>query len=109
MLFLLFYIFSITILLIPILKIINYNILDENILFLLITNYTLNITVALFFGYFKNYLFSLIFIIFLLTFTILLTKDFKKIFGTYIITSVPYLLMVSFSFVYILITFINHL
>ena len=55
MLFFLFYILSITILLIPILKIINYNILDESILFFLITNYILNISVALFFGYFLTF------------------------------------------------------
>lgn len=107
MLFFLFYILSITILLIPILKIINYNILDESILFFLITNYILNISVALFFGYFSNFFLSLIAISFLLIFSILLIKDFKRIFGAYQLSSVPYLLMVSFSFVYILITFLQ--
>ena len=109
MLFFLFYIFAILLLLIPILKIINYNILDEGILFLLITNYILNISVALFYGYFANYFFSLIAISFLLSFTFLLIKDFKRILGNYPLSSVPYLLMVSYSFVYILITFLQNI
>ena len=75
MLFFLFYIISLVLILIPILKIIEYNLLNENTLFLLLTNYILNIGVAIFFGYFYNLLFSLIAASFLLSFAFLLIKE----------------------------------
>ena len=105
MLFFLFYIISLVLILIPIIKIVEYNLLNENTLFLLLTNYILNIGVAIFFGYFYNLLFSLIAASFLLSFAFLLIKDFKKLFGFYSLPSIPYFLMVFYSFVYILITF----
>ncbi len=105
MLFFLFYIISITLLLIPIFKVLNYNLFNENTLFLLLTNYILNIGVAIFFGYYYNLLFSLIAISVLLSFAFLLIKDFKRLFGFYDLASVPYFLMVFYSFVYILINF----
>ena len=107
MLFFLFYIISIALMLIPIFKIINYNLQNEDTLFLILTNYILNIGCAVFFGYFYNLLFSLIAISFLLSFAFLLIRDFKRLFGFYELASVPYLLMVFYSFVYILINFIQ--
>ena len=107
LLFFLFYIICVGLLLIPIFKIVEFNILNENTLFLLLTNYILNIGVAIFFGYFYNLLFSLIAISFLLSFAFLLIKDFKRLFGSYNLTSIPYFLMVFYSFVYILITFLQ--
>ena len=107
MLFFLFYIISVALLLIPILKVIDFNILDESILFLLLTNYILNIGTVIFFSYFYNLLFSLICVSCLLSFAFSLVKDFKRLFGVYSLHSVPYLLMVSYSFVYILITFLQ--
>ena len=88
---------------------INYNLINYDSLFLLLTNYILNISIALFFGYYNNYFLSLIAISFLVFMAILLIKDFKNIFGTYLLTTIPYLLTVSFSFVYISITFIQHI
>ena len=107
LLFFLFYIICAGLLLIPIFKIVEFNILNENTLFLLLTNYILNIGVAIFFGYFYNLLFSLIAISFLLSFAFLLIKDFKRLFGSYNLASIPYFLMVFYSFVYILIAFLQ--
>ena len=103
----LLYIVVIALIIEPIWKIISFDLMDENILFLVLTNYLLNIAVALFFLFFHNMLFSLISITLLSVFTILLTLRFKKIFGFYKLTSVPYLLYVLFMFTYILINFIQ--
>ncbi len=107
MFFYILYIFSLICLLIPILKIINFGILRENTIFLLLTNYILNITSVIFFGYFQNYLFATFFLLTLLIFAGLLIKEFKNLIGSYELLSVPYLLVVSYSFVYCLITLLQ--
>lgn len=109
MIFYLFYIISVLLIVIPIFKIVNYNILNENTLFLLLTNYILNIAVVIFLCYFQNYFFSLIFGIILLIFAFLLIKDFKKIFGNYELVSVPYFLVVFYTLMYILILFFQNI
>ncbi|HIU11443.1 MAG TPA: tryptophan-rich sensory protein [Candidatus Onthocola stercorigallinarum] len=103
MFFYILYIISLICLLIPIFKIINYGILRENTTFLLLTNYILNITSAIFFGYFQNYLFATLFLIALLIFACLLIKEFKNLIGFYELLSIPYLLVVSYSCVFSLI------
>ena len=102
-----FYTLVIFLLLFPIFKIISYDLFNDNTCFLLLTNYILNIAVALFWGYFNNLLFSVLFCFILSIFAILLIKNFKKILGFYQLLSIPYLLMILFSSVYILILFIQ--
>ena len=105
MFFYLLYIIALICILFPTLKLVNYYLLNENTIFLLATNYILNIASALFFGFFHNYLFASIFLFMLLIFSTFLIKEFKKILGFYQLLSIPYLLVVSYSFVYTLILF----
>lgn len=103
----LLYVVVIALLLEPIWKIITFDLMDDDTLFLILTSYLLNVATAIFFLFFQNMLFSLISITMLSVFTILLILKFKKVFGFYKLTSIPYLLYVLFMFTYILINFIQ--
>ena len=103
----LLYVVSIALVLEPIWKVVSFDLMNEDTLFLILTSYLLNIATALFFLFFQNMLFSLISITMLSIFAILLILRFKKVFGFYKLTSIPYLLYVLFMFTYILINFIQ--
>lgn len=105
MIFYFFYILALLLLLSIILKLVSYHLLDESITFFLITNYILNIAIVIFFCYFENYLFSLFFLLALLIFALFLLKDLRRIIGYIPLRSIPYLLLVIFSFVKVLILF----
>jgi hypothetical protein len=105
--FYILYIIVVFLLLEPIYKLCSFNLLNENSLFLILSNYLLNIGVVIFYFLFSNLLLSLIFITLLSIFTILLIFNFKHHFGYFKLTSIPYLLLVLFSNTYILISFIE--
>lgn len=107
MLFILLYAFVLLFLLEPILKTCYYNLLNEDTIFLLLSSYLLNIATAIFFGYYHNITLSFISSFILSIFTIQLVINFKKIFGFFKLTTVPYLLFILYSFVYLLIRFIE--
>lgn len=88
-----FYIISILFIVVILLKIHNFRLFNEALIFSSLTNYLLLFSTSIFFYYFSNYLFSLISGILLLIFSIILILDFKKILGFIPILSIPYLLI----------------
>ena len=89
MLHYIFYIISLVLLTILLLKINNYHLF----VFSVGTNYLLILSTFLFYLYFQNYLFALFSAGLLFLFNILLNIDFKRILGYFSILSVPYFLM----------------
>lgn len=88
-----FYIISILFIVIILLKIYNFHLFNESLIFSSLTNYLLLFSTSIFFYYFSNYLFAFVSGILLLIFTIILLHDFKKILGYIPILSIPYLLI----------------
>lgn len=102
--FIFLYILSLIFIVSTLLKINNFHLFDDTIIFSALTNYLLIFSNLIFLFYFENYLFSFINSILLIIFSILLLHDFKRILGYLPITSIPYLLIN----IYILIsTFLN--
>lgn len=101
--FLLFFIFSILYLLIPIIKIIMNDKLDNNSIFLYLSNYILLFSILVFYNYFNNYIYSFIISVFLMIFSFLLIRDFKSKMGYYQILSIPYFILTIYMFSYLLI------
>ena len=87
MLHYIFYIISLVLLTILLLKINNYHLFDDALVFSVGTNYLLILST------FLNYLFALFSAGLLFLFNILLNIDFKRILGYFSILSVPYFLM----------------
>lgn len=93
MLHYIFYMISLVLLTILLLKINNYHLFDDALVFSVGTNYLLILSTFLFYLYFQNYLFALFSAGLLFLFNILLNIDFKRILGYFSILSVPYFLM----------------
>ena len=102
MLFLLIYIFTLILVSYNIYELIKANKLNNDLLFLLSTNYLLNISTALFFGYYNNLIISLISASMLLVFSVILLFAIKKVWGCFKITMIPYTYLTCFVFFYIL-------
>lgn len=102
----LFYIISLFLLVTILLKINNYHLFNDALIFSTATNYLLCFSTSCFFYYFHNYLFALISSILLLLASILLLHDIKKALGYIPLTSIPYLLINIYYFFKI---FINYL
>lgn len=102
--FIFLYIVSLILIVCVLLKINNFHLFDDALIFSSLTNYLLVFAQSLFMFYFENYLFSFISSILLIIFTILLLYDFKRILGYLPIASILYL----FMNIYLLITtFLN--
>ena len=93
MLHYIFYIISLVLLVILLLKINNYHLFDEALVFSVSTNYLLIFSTFIFYLYFQNYLFALLSAGLLLLFNILLNIDFKRILGFYPVLGIPYFLI----------------
>lgn len=91
--FIVLYIISLIFIVGILLKINNFHLFDEPLIFSSLTNYLLIFSIFLFSFYFENFLFSVISSILLIIFTILLLYDFKRILGYLPILSIFYLLM----------------
>lgn len=91
--FIFIYIVSLIFIVCILLKINNFHLFDDALIFSSLTNYLLVFAQSLFTFYFKNYLFSFISSILLIIFTILLLYDFKRILGYLPIASILYLFM----------------
>ena len=102
--FIFLYILSLIFIVYILLKINNFHLFDDALIFSSLTNYLLIFAHSLFAFYFENYLFSFISSILLIVFTLLLLYDFKRILGYLPIVSISYL----FMNIYLLIsTFLN--
>lgn len=102
--FIFLYIVSLILIVCVLLKINNFHLFDDALVFSSLTNYLLVFAQSLFTFYFENYLFSFVSSILLIIFTILLLYDFKRILGYLPIASILYL----FMNIYLLITtFLN--
>lgn len=103
--FIFLYIVSLILIVCVLLKINNFHLFDDALIFSSLTNYLLVFAQSLFTFYFENYLFFHLFSsILLIIFTILLLYDFKRILGYLPIASILYL----FMNIYLLITtFLN--
>lgn len=96
------FLISLSLLVIPLLKISHFHLYDDALIFSSATNYLLLFSTSLFFFYFHNYPFSLISSISLILFTILLYKDIKRILGFIPLYSYIYLLYNLYTLISIL-------
>lgn len=103
----LFYIITLILVLLIFIKLNSYNLIDCSILFFLLTNLLLNFSTAIFFLYFKNYLFSLISIFMLFIFSLYMYKDIKRILGYFPLSYVPYILFIIYKLFEISIIFVQ--
>ena len=85
----LFYIISLFLLVTVLLKINNYHLFNDALIFSTITNYLLNFSTSIFYFYFENYLFGLISSILLILFSI---SIFSPSFFCFVCTSLLLLL-----------------
>ena len=83
-------------------QLIRKDLLNNNLVFLIISNYLLNVSTALFFGYYNNGIIASISALFLMIFATLLLFEIKKAFKKYKFFTFPYTYMTYFSFFYIL-------
>lgn len=102
-----FYILSVLLVTTIILEIHSFNLIDASLTFFVLTNLLLNISTALFYLYFSNYLLSLINIFSLFVFALLFFKDLKRIIGYYPLRFFPYLFLIIYKFFEISIIFIQ--
>lgn len=98
----LLYVIALALLLIPILKINNYHLLDNALIFSLITNYLLNFTTTLFSSYYYNFYLLIFSYSLLIIFSFLLIFDIRRVLGYIPLSSLPYLLYNVFSFLLVL-------
>lgn len=83
-------------------QLINKNLMNEDLIFLLLCNYLLNITTALFFGFYNSLTWSLISSFLLLIFAVILYFKIIKTFNKFKFFPLPYLSLVFFVFYFIL-------
>lgn len=72
--------------------------MNNDLAFFVICNYILSFTFLVFFFYFKDVLFSLVDIFFLLLNTIFICYELKNIYSKYNLLSIPYLIYIVFVF-----------
>ena len=102
----LFYLISLFLLVTILLKINNYHLFNDALIFSTITNYLLNFSTSIFYFYFENYLFGLISSILLILFSILLLHDIKKVLGYIPLASLPYIIINIITFIKIIHNFL---
>lgn len=100
--FLFFYFFFTLFLCFTIYQVICNHKMDNDLLFLIACNYLLNITVALFYGYYHSLLFSTISIILLTIFATELIFKITTTFNKIKFFSLPYLFLVYFSLFFLI-------
>lgn len=100
--FYLFFLFSIIYILIPIIKIIILDKLDNNTLFLLLTNYILLFGIIIFYALFITSIYPVILALFLMISSFFLLRDLKRQLHYYQLLSVPYFLITIYIFSYTL-------
>lgn len=101
----LFYIISLFLIVTILLKINNFHLFDDPLIFSIATNYLLIFSTSIFYFYFKNYLFALISSILLIIFSILLIHDFKRILGYIPLTSIPFIITNFITLINIIINY----
>lgn len=106
MLHYIFYIVSLVLLIYLLLKVNNYHLFDDALIFSISINYLLIFSTFVFYLYFQNYLFAVISCSLLVLFNILLNIDFKRIFGYYPIVSMPYFFMNIVTFIKIILDYL---
>ena len=72
--------------------------INNNILFFIIGNYILNISLIIFLIHFKNFLLSLIISIILIAFSYTLILSLKEKIGKYYLLSIPYFIYMIYIF-----------
>ena len=97
-LFFLIYIAVIIYILIPICKIIWNDLLDNDLLYLLSSNYILLFMLSIIFNYQTNLIYSILISFTLMVFSFLLIRKIKYIYNRYQILSLPYLFFVVYLF-----------
>ena len=102
-LFYLTYVFSILYISIPIFKLIIEDLINNNTLFLLLSNYILLFGLSILYGFYNSVFYSLIIAFILMIFAFLLIRDFKTLFGRYQLLSMPYYILTIYMFSYILV------
>ena len=102
-LFFLIYIAVVIYITIPIIKIVWYEKLDNDLLFLLCTNYILIFLLSIIFNYETNLIYSILISLTLMITSFLLIRKIKDIFGNYQILSLPYFCFSVYVFTNILV------
>ncbi|MEG0794539.1 MAG: tryptophan-rich sensory protein [Bacilli bacterium] len=103
MMFYAFYVCFLSFISFSIYQVVCSNKMNNDMLFLIAANYLLNISTTIFFFIYSNLLLALLSSIFLLIFAFFLIRSIKNVFGVYKFFSIPYLLLVSYAFSFILI------
>ena len=86
---------------ITIYQLINDKLMNEDLFFLICCNYLLNITTAIFFGYYSNLIFAFFSSLLLLIFATMLYYQIIKAFDKIKVFPIPYLFLVYFVFFFI--------
>lgn len=102
-LFFMIYIACVVYITIPICKIIWYDKLDNNLTFLLSTNYIFIFLLSIIFSYHSNIIYSILISLTLMILSFLLIRKIKNIFGCYQLLSIPYFILSVYVFSSILI------
>ena len=103
-LFYLFFLFSIIYIMIPIIKIILLDKLDNNTLFILLTNYILLFGIIIFYALYTYSIYPVILAFFLMISAFYLLRDLKRHLYYYQLLSLPYFLITIYIFSYSLIS-----
>lgn len=104
-LFFIIYIAVIIYITIPICKIIWYDLLDNDLIILLCSNYLLIFLLSIIFDYHNNLIYSILICLTLLILAFLLIRKIKSIFGKYQLLSIPYFIFIIYIFSNILMFF----
>ena len=102
-LYFLIYIAVILYIIIPICKIVWLDLLDNDLIFLLCSNYLLLFLLSIIFDYQHNLLLSILVSLTLVIFSFFLIRKMKKIFNHYQLLSLPYFCFCVFTFSNILV------
>ena len=102
-LYFLIYVAIILYIIIPICKIVWLNYLDNDLIFLLCSNYLLLFLLSLVFDYNHNLILSILISLTLVILSFFLIRKIKKIFGHYQLLSLPYFCFCVFTFSNILV------
>lgn len=102
-LFFIIYIAIIIYITIPICKIVWYDLIDNDLTFLLCCNYILLFFLAIIFNYRTNLIYSILISFSLMIASFLLIRKIKSIMGSYRILSIPYFCFTVFLFSNILV------
>ncbi len=102
-LYFLIYIAVILYITIPICKIVWYDLLDNDLIFLLCTNYILLFLLSIIFNFQTQLIYSILVSLTLVIAAFLLLRKIKSILGHYQLLSIPYFIFIVFTFSNILI------